>query len=206
MTITTYQTLIDAIVETLEDSTVETPAPRFIQLAEARFNRLLFDIDAEATATTSTTAGDNTIAFPTRFRQARALRIGSDPTNVLKQLSIDDLNAKWADASTGQPEDYAISGGQFFLGATPDDEYTVTITYVKGILPLSDSNATNWLLDAHPDLYFYGSLLHAEFYGWNDERLPLMKQAVDEMLGEIKVADAMRRHGSTAGTVAGTYF
>lgn len=206
--ITDYDTLIAAMVDYLVDSDLTAKAPLFIQLAEAEFNdRLLFDLDAEAAATTATVAGDDTLAFPTRFRKLRSLTIGEDPTNVLSQLSVDDLRAKWADASAAKPENFAISGGQFILGPAPDAVYTATIAYEKGFLALSASNASNWLLAARPDLYLYGALIHAEANGWNDERaVNVFVPAVDRIIGQMVAADAIRRKGDLVGDVPATYF
>jgi len=57
------------------------------------------------------------------------------------------------------------------------------MTYRANLPGLSVSIQSNWLLARRPDLYLYGTLIHAEFYNWNDERLPLIKAAVDEALG-----------------------
>lgn len=204
--ITDYTSLLTEIVATLVDSDQTAKAPRYIQMVEAEINRRLFTIDAEVTATTSTVADDNTLAFPTRFRRLKSLRLGSDPTYILKQLSVDDLMAQWADAETGQPENFAIADGQFLLGPTPDAVYTATIVYVQGVPALSSSNTTNWLLDDHVDAYFYGCLFHAEADGWNDPRARDLKMLFNDIVDQIRVADAIRRKGDYVGEVAGTYF
>lgn len=43
--------------------------------------------------------------------------------------------------------------------------------YYEQIPALSDSNTSNWLLDAAPDAYLYGSLLQAAPYLAEDERI-----------------------------------
>lgn len=205
--ITDYDTLVAEIVATLVDSDQTVKAPRYIQFVEAEINRRLFPIDAEVTATTSTVAADNTLAFPVRFRRLRSLTLGSDPTNILKQLSVDDLKALWADASDAKPENYAIADGQFLLGPAPDAVYTVTLVYNQGIPPLSATNTTNWLIEDHPDAYFYGALGHAEVDGWNDERAAnILDPLFSRIVEQIKASDAIRRKGDLVGEVAGTYF
>jgi hypothetical protein len=51
---------------------------------------------------------------------------------------------------------------------------------------LSVSNASNWILARHPDVYLYGSLLQAAPYLRDDERVglwaPLYAQAIEDML------------------------
>jgi hypothetical protein len=61
---------------------------------------------------------------------------------------------------------------------------------------LTGSNTTNWLLTDHPDLYLFGVLMQAEFFGWNDTRLALVKQRVDEILSQINKGGNQRRAGS----------
>lgn len=205
--ITDYASLVAELVATLVDSDQTAKAPRYIQFTEAEIRRRLFTVEDEVTATTATVAGDNTLAFPSRFKQLRSIKIGSGPTNILRQLSVDDLDAQWADASDAKPENFAITDGQFKLGPAPDAVYTATIVYIQGILGLSASNTTNWLLLDHPDAYFYGCLGHAEVDGWNDERAagvldPLFSRIVEQ----IKASDAIRRKGDLVGEVPATYF
>lgn len=205
--ITDYDTLIAEIVATLANPAIEPKIPRFVQFTEAEINRRLFAIDGEVTATTTTVAGDNTLAFPARFRRLKSLEVGADPTNILRQLSVDDLDALWADATNARPENFAIADGQFKLGPTPDDSYTAKMVYVQGIAGLSPDNTTNWLIDDHPDAYFYGCLGHAEVDGWNDERAAgVLDPLFQRIVSQISQADAIRRKGDFVGEVAGTYF
>ena len=68
----------------------------------------------------------------------------------------------------------------------PDTGYTAELTYVATLAKLSDSNASNWVLERHPDVYLYGSLLQAAPYLRDDERVglwtPLYAQAIEDMI------------------------
>src|SRR5262249_26807908 len=132
--------------------------------------------------------------------------IDDTPSVILRQLSLDDLRAQWLDANPAKPENYAIADGALQLGPVPDQDYILTMAYGKGVMALSPSNQSNWLLAAHPDLYLYSALIHAEFHGWNDDRLPLIKSAIDEMISEIQSSDGIRRHADLSGEIAGSYF
>ncbi len=201
MTITTYATLVDAITDRMNDSALSTYAPEFIQMAEAMFNRRLYNKDAEGTATIPAAA---TIPLPTDYSALRSLHL--DDYGPLSQLSPNDFQTRWADDTEAQPENFAIMGGVIHLGPQPDSSYTVTMTYVRTLTGLSASDTTNWLLEKHPDLYLYGSLIHAEFRGWNDERLPMLNNALEGMLAEINMADARSRRGDLTGVVSARYF
>jgi hypothetical protein len=162
VTITSYSTLVDAIVDRMNDAALSASAPEFIQLAEASFNRRLNNLDMEGTATIDS---DATLPIPTDYKGSMSIRVDDRPP--LKQLSADDFQAKWHEAGTGEPCNFAIFGGAIHLGPEPGQTYTVTMTYLRTLTGLSEINTTNWLLEQHPDLYLYGALVEAEIRGWN---------------------------------------
>jgi hypothetical protein len=65
----------------------------------------------------------------------------------------------------------------------PDAAYNTRLVYWATLTALSATQATNWLLTAHPDIYLYGTLLHAAPFLHEDERLAvwatLFKEAAD---------------------------
>lgn len=201
MAITSYATLVDAIVDRMNNADLSSYAPEFIQMAEAMFNRRLSNLEMEGQSTASAAAS---MALPYDYKLIRSVHLNDH--GPLGQLSPDDFQKKWADDSAGQPVDYAIMSGELRLGPQPDASYTVTLTYVRKLVGLSAINTTNWLLEDNPDLYLYASLLHAEFRGWNDERLPMIKSLSDEIISEINIADALQRRGDLISTVEGVYF
>lgn len=202
----TYAGLIATVIDEMNDSSLEAKVPRFIYLAEAEFDRLLYGSGDEVTSTSTITASDVATAVPSDFKQLLSLSISGDSATVLAQLSPDDLAAAYADAAAGVPESYALVDGAFRWGPVPDADYTLSCTYVRGIQKLSDANPTNWLLQAHPDLYLHGALRQAEMHGWNDDRSRMFDQFIDAIVAEIRMAEALKRRGSLHATVAGSYF
>jgi hypothetical protein len=91
---------------------------------------------------------------------------------------------------------YAISGSSLLIAPAPDAAYTIQLVYKQTIPALSDDNPTNWLLNKHPDLYVAASLAMAEFRGWNDARLPLLKAWYDELIEEVNDAGMRARRAS----------
>lgn len=199
--ITSYSTLVDAIEDQMNDTSLDSHVPEFIQMAEAMFNRRLNNLDMEGTATI---AADDDLPLPTDYKGAMSIRIDDKPP--LSQLSADDFQTRWSEASEAEPENFSIFGGVIHLGPAPDTAYTVTMTYMRTLTGLSAVNTSNWLLEQHPDLYLYGSLLHAEFRGWNDDRLPVIGNAVEQIIAEINRYNARRKRGDLVGTVAATYY
>ena len=47
----------------------------------------------------------------------------------------------------------------------------------------------------YPDLYLFGALVQAEFYNWNDDRLPLIKARLEEIMGQIMSNVQRERYG-----------
>src|SRR3546814_19992643 len=92
---------------------------------------------------------------------------------------------------------YAINAGQLQLAPAPTDATVIAMTYWQSIPALTSSNTTNWLMTANPDVYLLGCLVAAELRGWNDERLQLIKSALDEMLTEIDVEGTKKRGGAS---------
>lgn len=204
MTITSYSTLVDAIVDRMNDSSLSTYAPEFIQLAEALFNRELNNLDMEGTATLGLTSSTTTVSLPTDYKGLRSLHL--DDHGPLTQLGPVDFQTRWADDTRAQPENFAIFGGVLHFGPMPDGTYTATMTYLRTLTGLSTTNTTNWLLEQHPDLYLYGCLVQAEFRGWNDDRLGLLGSLVEGSIASINKHDARKRRGDNPGTVAAAYF
>jgi hypothetical protein len=186
----TWTELKASLAEWLNRSDLTAKIPELIALAERKFNRIIVTPEREATVTS--TVSSETLALPSDFWQLRSIHLTTDPRQPLTQVSPMVLRSEYADQTTGEPRVFAIENGAFIFGPAPDASYTLNITYIKTIPPLNASTASNWLLEKHPDIYLYGSLLAAEAYLWNDARLPVWKDALDEAIAEL--ADAGNRY------------
>jgi hypothetical protein len=199
MALSTYADLVPAIASWLDRVDLTDRIPDFIALAEARFRDVLTDAARELRVTT--TVDSSELTLPDDFSAIRSLVLTGATINTwrvpqpLTQLSLIDFQAKGGDF-TDTPQYFAITASTLLVWPVPDDSYTATLVYQADIPALSDSNQTNWLLARRPDLYLRASLLEAEFFGWNDDRLPLIKSAVDEHLAELDLAGRRRRYGS----------
>ena len=202
--ITSYSTLVAAIVDRMNDSAMSSFADEFIQLAEALFKRELTNLESEGTATLALTSSTTTVSLPSDYNGLRSLHL--DDHGPLTQLGPVDFQQRWADDNRGEPENFAIFGNVLHFGPMPDAAYTATMTYLRKLSGLSSTNTTNWLLEMHPDLYLYGALVQAEFRGWNDDRLPMLGALVDNTIASINKHDARKRRGDNPGVVAATYY
>ena len=192
MALDTYSDLSSAITDWLNDANLSTKVDTFIRLAEARFNRVVRHPDMESFTTLSLTA--ETASLPAGAVGIKIMWIDGSPDNQLVPMSLSDLKMLYGGRS-GTPQAYAIAGGNIYFGPVSSSD-TVQVIYYTGIPNLNGTtNTTNWLLTSHPDIYLFACLVMAEARGWNDERLPLLKSALDEALAELSAAGQKKRYG-----------
>lgn len=191
----TWAELKASLAEWLNRSDLTAKIPELIAFAERKWNRTL--IVPERETRTSAATAEAHVSLPTDLWQVRTIHIDADPIVTLEQLTPAELLRTYPSAVTGKPKAFALIGSEVHFGPAPDGTYTFTIDYYQTIPALGSSQATNWLLTAHPDLYMYGSLLQAEAYLFNDRRLEVWKAAHDEVLGEIMQSGNRKRYGAT---------
>ena len=198
MAITTYSELQTAIANWLDRSDLTDRIPEFISLAEARFIRKLNHWRMEGRSTANTVAGTRTLALPSDYIAARNFKINTSTVDVLEYMPPSVLYE--GSSSQGTPKYYTIQGSQLVLEPIPDSVYQVELNYTA-FSKLSDSNTTNWLLTYFPDAYLYGSLVQGSAYMINDERVPMWKAALDEVIKEIQKEDRAARWNGTPLTI-----
>lgn len=202
--ITDYDSLVAAILRKIDNDSLEDQVPEFIQLAEEMFNRRLYSVDTNRSDIATTTASMAAVSVPAGSKGLLSIRIGD--YEPLKQLSQDDFQAKWHEASEALPQNYAIIDGDIHLGPTPDAEYTVNINYISTLTALSASNATNWILEQHPSLYLYAALVEAALEESDNPLAATYAARVEGMISEINAYDARKRRGNLVETVPAEYF
>ena len=190
----TYAELQACLLAWLDDSSANINPAECIGLAERRLTRLLNVPEMEATTTLD--ASVPTIDLPADFREVRECTLNAETRAPIAPVSLAALRTLFPASRVGQPRAYAISGSSLLIAPSPDAAYTIMLCYKQAIPPLSDANATNWLLTNHPDLYVAASLAMAEFRGWNDARLPMLKAWYDELIDEVNEAGKRTRYAS----------
>ena len=188
MSITNYSELQTSVANYLNRSDLSSIIPDLITLAEAQLSADVVARDMETRTTLTTTASNAYVTLPTDMLEMMRLAItSSDPQQVLRYVSADELLADYPTGTVGKPAVFTVIGSQIQLAPIPDSAYTLELTYQQRIPALSNTNTTNWLLTQWPNAYLYGSLCAAQPFLMNDERLPvfqtLYKQAVDGING-----------------------
>lgn len=165
MAISTYDELLTAINEFTERDYGSFQLDMFLALWEAALNRRLGPDYRRTTSSTLTTNSSGEVSLPTGFVAMRSIVQNITGSKPLKQIT-------WAALIDGNPylvgDDpvwFAIQGST--LKVSPIKEDTFNITYDAKLTGLSSSNASNWLLAAAPDVYFWGVMAQATGYEEN---------------------------------------
>lgn len=190
-----YRGLVESVQRWLNRTDLQDSVPDFIRLAEARFRRVLVMPDMETDITVMPGA---ILSLPADFDSLRAFGItGQEPLDqVAPSLFGSYPMERDGVPVTGLPRKFTVTASVMRFWPVPDRTYAARMTYRANIPSLGANVDSNWLLAKHPDVYLYGTILQAEAYGWNDERIPTIKAALDEALIEVMQAGTRQVYGS----------
>lgn len=156
--IDSYTSLQTAVAARLKRNDLAAVLPTCVELAERVIFRELPLRSIEAVAT-GTTSGD-TVPIPAVVRAIQRIELQANG----RRLTLDYTSpAGIADLTLGPdvPTRYTVEGGLIWLLPSPAGPYAYSIFHIPNLDALSSTNASNWLLLNHPDVYFYGTLMEA---------------------------------------------
>lgn len=188
MALANYSDLVTAVGSWLNRADLTATIPDMIALAEAEFNRRLRTSEMEGTATATLT--EDRVAVPADFMGLRSIVLDG----VVTKLDYIPPGDFFDITASGTPAVYTITDGMFQFRPSVTTG-TVRIVYYQKIPALTAGNTTNWLMTRWPDLYLFATLAQGEFFTWNDERLPLVKARVEEILAQIEESVNKERYG-----------
>ena len=199
MAITSYSTLISAVKTYLNRSDIsDAQIKEFISLAEASFNRVLRTRNQITRSTSDIST--QFVSQPTDLLELYNIQLNSDPIVRLEQVSLSKMDElKSASSTTGKPRYFAITGADFEFYPAPDTTYEIEVIYYKTIAPLSDSNTDNFLLTNQVDIYLFGTLVQAEPWLMNDERIGVWGSFLGKAIEELRISD--QRAQTESGTI-----
>ena len=199
MSVTNYGELKSTIADFLNRSDLTSVIPTFIDFAEAEFNRnlrvrqMVLRAEAQIDARFS--------AVPADFIEAKDLVIvTTNPVTPLEFITQQEMAQERSTTYTAAatPKYFSVVGGQFEFVPTPDQQYSLEMSYFAKIDALSDDADTNWLLTDYPDIYLYTSLMHSAPYLKDDERIGVWSQLAAKAREELIARDASSSfNGST---------
>lgn len=164
---------------------------RFIGFAEAYFNRKLRTEDMLVEGNLEITEEITTL--PTDFlSMGRASAVVDSDNRPLKNMSPVGILEQFG-GRAGRPVAYSIEGKRIRIARVGDT--TISFQYYARIAGLSSDNASNWLLERHPDIYLAGAMVYAEKYIDDPRLVQEWKFALDEGIDDIIKDTARNRWG-----------
>ena len=197
MPITTYTELKAAIADFLNRDDLSATVPTFISLAEADIQRRVrhWRMEKRSTAELDTQYS----AIPADFVEVIRMYITSGDTKPLELISQGELlDRKRKNLNTsGSPSYYALTAGEIEVFPVPDGTYDLELYYIARIPALSDSNASNWLLERYQDAYLYGSLVHSAPYLKDDARAQMWAALYQSSVDAINAESERSKFGGS---------
>lgn len=179
----TYNSLLSDMQAYAErnDTAFVNQLPRFIMLGENRIARECKNLGFVKVVTSSFLGGGApamVISKPARWRATLSWNFGTGTTvatantrNNLFERSYEFCRNYWPDPTVQVTSaatqlryycDYDFNN--WLIAGTPDQAWPYEINYYERVLPLDNTNGTNWLTDFAPDLIFYACMLEMVTY------------------------------------------
>lgn len=202
----TYNSLLTTVSDYLERDDIVARIPTFIMLAEKKCSRILKAQLAQLAVTDTLTINNPVVVKPQRWVETISFTIET-PTGivVLKERSRETIQTMYPVLTdTATPKYYAEwQENYYYIGPTPDVAYNFELMMYQQPPSLGDDQQTNYLTENAPDLLLYSTLLEAEGYLKNDERLPVWKAARDEIIEQYTGLDMRRQSDRQQNTKKG---
>jgi hypothetical protein len=165
----------------------------FIVLAESEFNNRLRMVDQENYADFTIT-GRITPLFAD-LAQIRSIEYKGSPVKPMSYASPEVMSRLVT--TGGAPLFYSQRG--VWIEVLPIQTNTVvTMTYWRKIPALTTFEPTNWLLQAHPNLYLYETLRQVAIWAKDDASIVRYGDLLASYMRKLEVADTNRRFGGTS--------
>ena len=203
MALANYTDLKASVADFLNRSDLTSVIPDFITMAEADFNRTLRV--REMSVRTRAPIDSQYVKLPVDFLGMRNIDLLTDPVTPMTFKNLQNLDIHRAGDATGKPIYYSIMQNNIEFAPVPDGDYTIEIVYYQKVPPLS-LNTTNWLLDAHPDAYLYGTLQHSAPYLQSDERVGIWAGKYMQIIEQITTSDEKAKFSGSTPSISFTPF
>lgn len=193
----TYDSLLSDVQAYAErsDEPFISQIPRFVMLAENRIASEVRGLGYVRFVNGMMSISSCTIDKPIRHRETISISItvGSERKS-LKKRYYEYCRSFWPNTSlTQEPRYYAdYDYEHLFVVPTPDTPYSFELAYYERPEPLSAANQTNWTTQYAPQLLLYATLLEAQPFLKNPDRIVEFKSLYDQA-SQALLKEAIRR-------------
>lgn len=175
--------LQDDVAEWLDRNDLVTKIPTFIANFEAKANRVLRV--QEMLCLTNAQTNQQYTALPADWLEALHIELPDEnPKRVLTYKPPIDLLQVRSTEPPGVPSYYTYIGRNLEVAPVPTAIINIAMLYYKKFA-LANSEATNWLLSSHPDIYLYGALAESAPYLKHDQRIATWKGELEPRMADL---------------------
>lgn len=188
----TYDSLVQDVIKYAErnDASFVDQIPRLIMLTEQSIAAEIKTLIQLNVVNTTIAAGDSVMEKPVRWRKTTSMKINGEPVLI---RSMDYVTQYLSESPAGQPLYYAeYDYDHWGFAPAADQSYPVQIIYYSRIQPLDQENQENLLTREAPQALLYGTLLQAQGYLKNTEKLAVWKQYYTDAINALKGEDGSR--------------
>lgn len=180
------------------DASVEGRADAFIDFFEKKFMRTQRTRQMEEVDTA--TVGGASMTLPAGYLEMIRLRVSTTntPLDYVTPAAAAVLDANVTSQSSGIARHYTVLAGNIIIlpqAWAPTDQ-TLEMAFYAFTQLADAEGGTNWLLQDHPDIYLYGSLMQAAAYIDDKETVAFWKAGLDEAMDELLKADNKSKVGA----------
>jgi len=158
----------------------------------------------ESKQTASTVSGQRNYNLPASYIQMRNFQVNTSPLTTLSYVTPEIYDRLWGGSTSGTPKFYTILANEVSFGPIPATVMEVEMLFYKKFDNLSLTTTTNTLLTDSPDVYLYGSMMEAEPFIMNDERVALWATSLSKAISELQEQDNKDRHSGSALRIMNT--
>jgi hypothetical protein len=182
----TYTELVAQVAAFSHRADLASLMPTFVGLAEDKLNRALRVRQMEEALPVTAIDAFNEVALPSDFLAMKHLWATDYPQARLKPQTLEAIVSR--NRFDGTPTAYAVTGSALKFDGSGD----VQGVYFKR-LPSLVSNSTNWLSEAHPDVYLWATLEALSSYTLDAGQGALFSAKAGEAVQGIQGADMRDR-------------
>lgn len=188
----TYDSLVEDVIKYSErdDENFVNQIPRLIMMAEQAIAAEIKTLMQLNVVNTTVLANNAVLQKPARWRKTTSMKINGQPV-MLK--SMDYVSMYQSESDPGVPLYYGdYDYDHWALAPVPATTYPLQIIYYSRIQPLDITNQENLLTREAPQALLFGTLLQAQGYLKNQEKLMVWKSFYTDAIAALKTEDQKR--------------
>lgn len=195
MTISNYNLLEQAIINYSKRRDASTLIPTFIALCENEIDKKLKLQLNEKIQTATLNTDDRYITLPSSLLSIRKMSIIQGGRHF--SLEYKAPNSLRIRDFAAMPRLYTITANKVELECIPSDNFPIEIVYHSKLTPLTESNITNSVLTAFPNMYLFGTLAQLYLWARDEETANYYGQLFYKMMDDANAEEAKKRIGAS---------